>query len=104
MTKLNPCPDCGREPDFEERGSVFRVACWRCSSTEYITARSASGAMNAWNAATGDSATAQSGKTLRDEFAMAALTGMLQIEGLTYQEIASGAYQLADTMIKERSK
>lgn len=116
MTKLNPCPQCGSEPDFEESGSVFRVACWRCSSTEYVTARSASGAINAWNAATGDGTT-QSSKTLRDEFAMAAyidkpmIVTILKengVEAFSYQNFAELEAELryifADAMLKERSK
>lgn len=108
MSKLNPCPDCGREPDFEERGKTFRVACWHCSSTEFITARTASGAINAWNAATGDGTTNQSGKTLRDEFAMAALVGRVSESTsyvpTRYELIASDCYKMADAMLKERNK
>lgn len=103
MTKLNPCPLCGSEPDLEDLGNSFQVACWECSSVENAISRSASGAMNAWNAATGDG-TKQSGKTLRDEFAMAALIGIQQIEGLSYAYIAGTAYGIADAMLKERSK
>ena len=115
MTKLNPCPDCGREPDFEERGKTFRVACWHCSSTEFITARTASGAINAWNAATGDGTTNQSGKTLRDEFAMAALVPVyahcankMDLDGYPDENwrdgIAKDVYAMADAMLKERNK
>lgn len=114
MTKLNPCPDCGREPDFEEGAKVFRVACWDCSPIEFVTARTASGAINAWNAATSDGTTNQSGKTLRDEFAMAALAGLQQVYWETIEGYESGkhlvkcmaesAYEIADTMLKERSK
>lgn len=113
MTKLNPCPDCGREPDLEERGKVFRVACWHCSSTEFITDRTASGAMNAWNMATGSS----EAKTLRDEFAMAAyidkpmIATILKengIENFSYLDFAElearMRYVFADSMLKEREK
>lgn len=119
MTKLNPCPDCGREPDLEERGKIFRVACWHCSSTEFITARSANGAVNAWNAATGEGRSESSDKTLRDEFAMAALAGLLANSGGPIQasntcgwglvncsvdEVSSFVFSLADDMIRERNK
>lgn len=104
MSELNPCPDCGREPDLEDRGKIFRVACWHCSSTEFTTARSANGAMNAWNAATGE----QPAKTLRDEFAMAVISGYMARESCLNSESAEWAvthsYEIADLMLKERSK
>lgn len=103
MTKLNPCPKCGNEPDIFELNSrdiSFQASCGECGDETFIVSNSANGAINAWNAATGD----QPEKTLRDEFAMAALNGMQQIEGLSYSDIASGSYGIADAMIKERSK
>lgn len=104
MTKLNPCPECGNEPDFEEGAKVFRVACWDCSPIEFITARTASGAINAWNAATGE----QPAKTLRDEFAMAVISGYMATESDLNNESAEWAvkhsYKVADLMLKERNK
>ena len=108
MTKLNPCPDCGGEPDFEERGTVFRVACWHCNSTEFITARTANGAVSAWNAATSESQSVSTEKTLRDEFAMAAIGGYMATESCLNSESAEWAvahsYEIADLMLKEREK
>lgn len=104
MTKLNPCPDCGREPDLQESGDVFRVACWPCISTEYIAARTASGAMNAWNATTSEHALPV--KTLRDEFAIAALTAITERSAAssTYDAavVAQAAYLIADAMLEAR--
>lgn len=117
MTKLSPCPECGKEPDLDERGEEFRVACGRCDSAEIIVARTASGAINAWNAATGDGTTTQSDKTLRDEFAMAAhidkpmIATQLEeygVEDFSYQDFAElearMRYIFADSMLKERGK
>jgi hypothetical protein len=46
------------------------------------------------------------GKTLRDEFAMAALTGLLADPGddPTANRAASDAYRMADAMMAERQK
>jgi len=72
MTKLNPCPDCGRKRAAQDK------------------------------------------KTLRDEFAMAALTGILAYPGCDYygsahnngtpESVAREAYVYADPMLKEREK
>lgn len=45
-------------------------------------------------------------KTLRDEFAMAALSGMLSDSNCvgTYESIVKHAYGYADAMLKERAK
>ena len=102
MSELNPCPDCGREPDLEEHGKAFRVACWHCSSTEFISARSANGAINAWNAATSE----QSVKTLRDEFAAIALPLVWHTSSYSTPlcDVAALTYKMADAMLKERSR
>ena len=42
--------------------------------------------------------------TLRDRFAMAALTGMIAAHGYDYDGAARYAYSYADAMIKERAK
>ena len=47
-------------------------------------------------------AQAKQKKTLRDEFAMAALIGVIYTYGTT--DAAEEAYALADAMMKERSK
>lgn len=41
--------------------------------------------------------------TLRDQFAMAALTGML-MRSVGYEETAEKAYKFADAMMKERGE
>lgn len=46
--------------------------------------------------------TAAAGKTLLDEFAMAALTGLLSREALYSNVAASDAYKYADEMMKDR--
>ena len=105
MTKLNPCPDCGREPDLEGHGKAFRVACWHCSSAEFITARTANGAVSAWNAATNGEQAVPTEKTLRDDFAMAALNGLLAGgHDYDFDWTAERAYMVADSMLKERNK
>lgn len=44
-------------------------------------------------------------KTLRDEFAMAALTGVVQIKSpLRYKDYAEFAYKMADAMLEARKK
>lgn len=46
-------------------------------------------------------------KTLRDEFAMAALTGLIQIqnpEDVITEVIAMNAYEIADAMLRVRNK
>lgn len=106
MTRLNPCPDCGREPNINVLDDSVNICCGRCdSSDEYLVmSRSASGAINAWNAATSEQPT----KTLRDEFAMAAISGYMATESCLSSESAEWAvthsYEVADLMLKERSK
>ena len=44
-------------------------------------------------------------KTLRDEFAMAALTGVMdKYENVTFSVVAENCYAIADAFMKERSK
>lgn len=103
MTKLNPCPDCGVEPAFQEGDSGFAIGCESCDSVVIVASKSANGAINAWNAASGE----KPEKTLRDEFAMAALVGTLAANlgaPSTYTVFAEDAYKHADAMIKERNK
>lgn len=47
-------------------------------------------------------AQAKQKKTLRDEFAMAALSGVIYMYGTTFA--AKEAYDIADEMMKERNK
>lgn len=42
--------------------------------------------------------------TLRDQFAMAALTGVLDEYGVGHRDIAAMTYKIADDMMKARSK
>lgn len=121
MSKLNPCPQCGSEPDFkfleadDHFGDEYVVGCKSCRDTILGRSKSANGAINAWNAATGE----QPVKTLRDEFAMAALTGLLVNSGGPIQalntcgwglvncsvdEVSSFVFSLADDMVRERNK
>lgn len=117
MNELSPCPNCGSEPDIVSAYSTFFIHCNACDHGLSVKSKSASGAMNAWNAATADGPTAQSGKTLRDEFAMAAyidkpmIATILKengVEDFSYQDFAElearMRYIFADAMIKERNK
>lgn len=109
MTKLNPCPDCGHEPgvfDLTKLNSLekfFQVSCPECDDDTSVICRSASGAMNAWNAATGGERTV---KTLRDEFAAIALPLAWHAgsDNTPLGNIAALAYNMADSMLKERNK
>jgi hypothetical protein len=49
-------------------------------------------------------AQAKQKKTLRDEFAMAALTGLLANPNLASRSFEECAYEFADGMLKERHK
>ena len=102
MTKINPCPICGSEPDLNVGYQESWVVCRSCGVAVASGTTTGDAAINGWNDVTANFK--QPAKALRDEFAMAALIGMQQIEGLTYADIASGAYGIADAMIKERSK
>lgn len=107
MSKLNPCPLCGSEPDIESNGGYTSVYCVLCVDGFTITSESAIGAINAWNAATGGEQAAPTEKTLRDEFAMAALPMFSEVaSGGDYfgEEAAMYAYFVADAMLKERNK
>lgn len=105
MTKLNPCPRCGSEPDIFEYGENHsHIYCTECGDPTEAVSRSASGAINAWNSASGE----QPVKTLRDEFAMAAIGGYMATESCLNSEAAEWAvahsYEIADLMLKEREK
>lgn len=104
MIELNPCPSCGREPQIREMDNCFIVECGDCNNLTQSRAVSASGAINAWNEATGGR---QNSKTLRDGLAMAALTGLLASDThteWTTKGVCARAYEIADAMIKERGK
>lgn len=117
MSELNPCPNCGSEPDiFEYKSEYTRISCIECEHGAEVISESASGAINAWNDVTANFT--QPIKTLRDEFAMAALTGILsdrdtalRIGKIGMDNLvcpakltATGAYAIADAMLKEREK
>lgn len=116
MTKLNPCPDCGREPVFQEGDSGFAIGCESCDSIVIVASKSANGAMNAWNAATSEPQSVSTEKTLRDEFAMRCpftseeASRDLRAKGIetTFGNIsdwlAAANYIYADAMLKERNK
>lgn len=111
MTKLNPCPGCGREPGIFELTKLnslekfFQASCPECDDDTSVICRSASGAMSAWNAATGGE---RAVKTLRDEFAMAVLNGAIAAntnhKPISYDDLAADCYSVADAMMQERNK
>lgn len=110
MSDLNPCPQCGSEPDFkfleadDHFGDEYVVGCKNCRDTILGRSKSANGAINAWNAATSE----QPAKTLRDEFAMAAISGYMATGSCLNSESAEWAvthsYEIADLMLRERNK
>ncbi len=61
-----------------------------------------------WGQRVHDAGTAPPPKTLRDEFAMAALTGLLNIptwpEGIRNMGVAKASYELADAMLAARQQ
>lgn len=112
MSRLNPCPKCGGGPCVNADVDSFNVYCKRCFDVTMIKARSEVGAVNAWNAATNGEQASPTEKTLRDEFAMAALTGLQSVcweDKCSTREKLIGrmtgvAYEIADSMLKERNK
>lgn len=106
MSGLNPCPKCGSEPSVNVLDDSVTVCCGRCDSDDeyFIIGKSAVGAMNAWNAVTSE----QPAKTLRDEFAMAVISGYMTRESCIHSEYAEWAvthsYEIADLMLKGRNK
>ena len=105
MTELNPCPSCGNEPDiFEYRDNYSHIYCIECGDHTEAKSFSVSGAINAWNEATGGQQPRS--KTLRDEFAMIALALAWQSSSdvTPIDDIAAKSYIMADAMLKERDK
>ena len=104
MTKLNPCPQCGSEPNINTLDDSVSICCGRCDSDDeyFVMSRSASGAINAWNAATSEQPT----RTLRDEFAAIALSLVWHTSSYSTPlgDVAALTYKMADAMLKERSK
>ena len=103
MTKLNPCPNCGSEPDIFEYGEKHsHIYCTECGDPTEVMSFSVSGAINAWNAATGE----QPEKTLRDEFAAIALPLVWHTSSYSTPlcDVAALTYKMADAMLKERSR
>lgn len=75
MIKLNPCPQCGNEPDLNVGHQDSWVICRSCGISVAAGATTVSAAINGWNDVTANFT--QPVKTLRDEFAMAVLSGLL---------------------------
>lgn len=106
MSGLNPCQKCGSEPSVNVLDDSVTVCCGRCDSDDeyFIIGKSAVGAVNAWNAVTSE----QPAKTLRDEFAMAVISGYMATDSSISNDsavwFAEYAYLVADAMLKERSK
>ena len=101
MTKLNPCPVC--ESDAEQVSAT--VQCKNCIMR--TPSFSNAGLAVTWWNELGNAKPVVAVKTLRDEFAMAVLTGALaaNLEELdSYEDFAVDAYQQADAMLKERNK
>ena len=104
MTRLNPCPKCGSEPEFLFMNDKPFLFCAVCDLKANPCGLSANEAVNAWNRITSEQKT----KTLRDEFAMAVISGYMATESCLNSESAEWAvthsYEIADLMLKERSK
>ena len=117
MTKLNPCPLCGNEPDLTVYSGYINGVVCICGLAVEVGATTGDAAINGWNDVTANFT--QPAKTLRDEFAMAAMQAIrsgpewqllemksivagnsdLNLEGV----ISHFAYKQADEMLKERS-
>lgn len=106
MSELKPCPFCGatdvRVKCIEE--FTYSAKCRQCDALG-PDGPSRESAIGRWNDCTARSFAPT--ETLRDEFAMAALSGLLA-EGttlrLTTHDTATAAYEYADAMMKEREK
>lgn len=104
MIKLNPCPACGNEPGlYIGAGPIYTVVC-RCGLAVDADTTNGDSAINAWNDITANF-NSDPVKTLRDEFAMAYITGAAAAKTwITPDSLAVNAYEAADAMIKERNK
>lgn len=113
MSKMEPCPACRSTRVYVMRsltetsaaGNLPKVQCPDCCCVGPV-AETSDEAIRAWNAI--PRAPVQPTKTLRDEFAMAALSGLLarmRPDAIyTYEDLVAQAYAIADAMMKEREK
>lgn len=106
MSELKPCPFCGatdvRVKCIEE--FTYSAKCRQCDALG-PDGPSRESAIGRWNDCTARSFAPT--ETLRDEFAMAALSGLLagrSEAGCDPYGHAIEAYQCADAMMKEREK
>lgn len=106
MTKLNPCPNCGSEPELNVGHIESWVVCRSCGVAVADGATTGSAAIDTWNDVTANFT--KPVKTLRDEFAMAVLNGAIAANSdhrpVSYDDLAADCYSVADAMLKERSK
>jgi Lar family restriction alleviation protein len=93
---MKPCPFCGGIPDYIQSGELHYVRCDDClAQVDYCD--SESDAVSKWNQR------ADNKITLRDQFAMAALTGLLANNDSDLHEGEHlMAYRIADAMMKQR--
>lgn len=75
MTELNKCPLCGNEPDLTVFSDCISTVVCECGLAVDVGATNGDAAINGWNDVTANFT--QPVKTLRDEFAMAVLSGLL---------------------------
>jgi len=110
MSKMEPCPACRSTrvcvmrslTETSAAGNLPKVYCLDCCCVGPV-AETSDEAIRAWNAI--PRAPVQPTKTLRDEFAMAALSGLmagLENGHLAHDDAAQFAYDRADAMLKER--
>jgi len=112
MSELKPCPSCWSTKVYVVRSltnvtaeaNYPKAQCLDCGCLGPF-AKTSDEAVRAWNAIPRK---VPPNKTLRDEFAMAALTGLLaglESDGhLAHDDAAQFAYDRADAMMKEREK
>lgn len=107
MTELKPCPFCGARTAFVKYlgDDAHGVQCGQCFSWG-PDAPTKADAVTCWNGCAARSSDPV--ETLRDVFAMAALSGLLARMQpgavYTYDELVAQAYAIADAMMKERER
>lgn len=106
MNKINPCPLCGSEPVLTVYSGYINGVVCGCGLAVEVGATTGDEAINGWNDVTANFT--QPVKTLRDEFAMAALNGAIAANSnyrpVSYDDLAADCYSVADAMLKERGK